>query len=158
MKNKNDEHNLSITILLVDDEKSILSLLSKILNKDGYKSIQAENGIEALIILEKEQINCILSDIKMPKMDGLTMLKKIREKNNPVPVIFFTSFGEQTLMMKALEYGAYDFIDKPDFKNLEAVLTAGIKNNFGIISSPKEKEASSKIFISEYRKMLKKLN
>lgn len=81
------------TILVVDDEPPIRQFYAEELSEEGYKVLTAEDGVEALNIVENIHVDLVILDIKMPKMDGLTALKRILELNINLPVILLTAFG-----------------------------------------------------------------
>ena len=99
-------------ILVCDDEKDIVSALSIYLTTGGYQVYPAYDGIEALNILEREDIHQVLLDIMMPKLDGISTLEKIRERSN-VPVIFLTAKSEDVDKIQGLNLGADDYVTKP---------------------------------------------
>ncbi|OQX23487.1 MAG: hypothetical protein BWK80_25775 [Desulfobacteraceae bacterium IS3] len=100
-------------ILLVDDEEGIRKVLGISLADSGYLVFTAENGDEALRIFRQEQPAIVLSDIKMPGMDGIELLKKIKRENPDTEVILITGHGDMELAIKSLKYEATDFITKP---------------------------------------------
>ena len=100
-------------ILIVDDEKTILQSLSGILSDEGYETISATNGYEALKIIEEESPDLVLLDIWMPGMDGLETLQEIKRTNPFLPVIFISGHGTIETAVKATKMGGYDFIEKP---------------------------------------------
>lgn len=99
-------------ILLVDDEISFLNIYKKILKKNGYEVVTANNGLEALDIFKKQSFNLIISDMVMPKMDGLQLLKEVNKQSN-IPMIILTGKGSIELAVKAIKEGAYTFLSKP---------------------------------------------
>ncbi len=99
-------------ILICDDEKDIVNALKIYLNRPEYRLLTAYNGEEALDVVSKEDLQLILLDIMMPKMDGITCMAKIREKSN-VPVILLTAKSEDTDKILGLNVGADDYITKP---------------------------------------------
>ncbi len=99
-------------ILICDDEKDIVKALKIYLESDGYKTICAYSGIEALNILEKEEVHLVLLDIMMPEMDGISALTTLRKTSN-VPVILLTAKSEDTDKILGLNVGADDYITKP---------------------------------------------
>ena len=105
------------TVLIVDDQDSIRDALSKILIKEGYEVLLAGEGDEALEILRKKKVNVILSDLKMPKMDGVQLLKTSKLIKPEVEVILITAHGTIEKAVSAMKDGAYDFIRKP-FKKI----------------------------------------
>jgi len=100
-------------LLLVDDEEDIRQNLRDYAEMEGYEVLEAENGEEALRILDQEQPGVVISDIMMPVMDGLELLKRIHTGGNDVPVIIMTAFGTIERAVKAMKLGAADFITKP---------------------------------------------
>jgi PAS domain S-box-containing protein len=100
-------------ILIVDDEPTIVRLLDMSLKSDGYDTCTAVSGEEALDVFEKESPDIVVTDIKMPGMDGLELLKKIKELDPDKEVIIVTGHGDIDSTITALQYGASDFINKP---------------------------------------------
>ncbi|MFC1780328.1 response regulator [Patescibacteria group bacterium] len=105
------------TILIVEDEESLLKALDIKLTQEGYKTEKATDGEEGLKKFEKKIPDLVLLDIKMPKMDGLTMLKKLREKSKgkEVPVIILTNWGEMDKISKAIELETKYYLIKTDW-------------------------------------------
>ena len=112
------------TVLIVDDQESIRLALSRMLSKEGYEVILADEGEKALDILRERKVNAMLSDLKMPKMDGMQLLKASKLIKPEVEVILITAHGTIEKAVEAMKDGAYDFITKP-FKKL--VITNMIK-------------------------------
>jgi len=112
------------TILLVDDEKEILDLLEIYLTNDGYAIMKAYNGWEALDILQKHEIDLVILDIMMPKMDGIQACLKIREQKN-MPIIMLSAKSQDMDKIMGLSTGADDYVTKP-FNPLE--LLARVKS------------------------------
>lgn len=104
---------MSFNILVVDDEKNIREGLSISLEMDGYNTFLAEDGKRALDILIKEEIDLVVSDLKMPNMSGSELLKKISATYPNIPVIILTGHGTVENAVVAMRDGAYDFITKP---------------------------------------------
>ena len=102
-----------ISILIVDDEESVRNSLKLWFTEDGYRVECAENAKKALSILESDDFNIILADIKMPGMDGLEMLRRIKSLNNDSIVIIMTAFATVDTAVKALKDGAFDYVTKP---------------------------------------------
>lgn len=99
-------------ILICDDEKDIVNALKIYLSDPDYQLFVAENGLEALHVLDGNEIHLVLLDIMMPIMDGITALAKIRERSN-VPVILLTAKSEDSDKVLGLDLGADDYITKP---------------------------------------------
>ncbi|MBW1887135.1 MAG: response regulator, partial [Deltaproteobacteria bacterium] len=100
-------------ILLVDDEEGIRKVLGISLTDIGYQVLAAENGEEALKLFKEMQPQIVLTDIKMPGMDGIELLKKIKEESPDTEVIMITGHGDMELAIQSLKFGATDFITKP---------------------------------------------
>ena len=111
-------------ILICDDEKDIVSALRIYLTGENYQVFTAENGVQAIEVVEKEEIHLVLLDIMMPVMDGITAMAKIREISN-VPIILLTAKGEDTDKVLGLTVGADDYVTKP-FQPME--LLARVKS------------------------------
>jgi DNA-binding response OmpR family regulator len=99
-------------VLIVDDEKDILSALNIYLSAEGYHVVEAKNGNEALRVIDSMEIHLILMDIMMPELDGITATARLREKFN-IPVILLTAKSEDTDKILGLNIGADDYITKP---------------------------------------------
>jgi len=111
------------TILIVDDEKNYTAVLSAVLEEEGFESLTANSGMEALQICEKEEISLVITDMKMPIMDGLELLEKIKRREPDLPVIIMTAHGTVDKAVEAMQKGAYTFILKP-FDNERLVMCA----------------------------------
>jgi two-component system nitrogen regulation response regulator NtrX len=110
------------TILIVDDEPSILRSLSGILMDEGFETMTATNGYEALQCMESQTPDLVLLDIWMPGIDGIDTLKEIKSQNPNVQVIMITGHGTIETAVNATKIGAYDFIEKP--LNIDRVIVA----------------------------------
>ena len=106
-------------ILICDDEKDIVSALKIYLEAEGYETLSAYNGEEALNIIEEKEVHLLLMDIMMPVLDGISAMVKLREKSN-IPVILLTAKGEDTDKILGLNVGADDYITKP-FNPVEVI-------------------------------------
>ena len=104
-----------IQVLLIEDEESIRRVMSRILKEenDQYNVIEAVDGKQGLDLLFKRQFDLVLCDIKMPKMDGIEVLKKANDKMLNIPFIMLTGHGNIETAVEAMKLGAYDFISKP---------------------------------------------
>lgn len=100
-------------ILIIDDEKAIRKTLSEILSYEGYKIEEASDGEEGLRKFREKVYEVVLCDIKMPKLDGIEFLDKVREINPDVPVIMISGHGTIETAVEAVKKGAYDYIAKP---------------------------------------------
>ena len=107
-------------ILVVDDERVIREILSDFLGLEGYVVRTVEDGVQALEELQKRSYNLVISDLKMPKMNGLDLIEKITELGIPVLTVIMTGFGTVETAIEAMKHGAYDYILKP-FKVEEVI-------------------------------------
>lgn len=107
-------------ILIVDDEEMIRNMFSRRLTREGYSCVMTRNGKEALHHFYKESFSLIISDIKMPEMDGIELLKEVKAVHPGTLMIMVTAYPEIDLALEAMRLGAYDFIIKP--ADLELVI------------------------------------
>lgn len=104
------------TILVVDDEPGLCKILKKALSRAGYQVLTASTGRKALALLNKEKIDLLFLDLKMPDLGGLDVLKKIRGgrvKKTLVPTVILTAYGSLSSAREAMALGAIDFLTKP---------------------------------------------
>jgi len=110
-------------VLVVDDDPNVQEILREFLSAKGYEIITAGDGAEGLRRVKEERPHLILLDIQMPKMDGLEVLRQLRQIDKEVSVIMITSVNEQEIARQAIELGAFDYIVKPlDLPYLEQSL------------------------------------
>ena len=117
--------DISATILVVDDDRDIVAAIAKLLELEGYKTVRAYDGIEALEKLSENDIQLILIDVMMPRLDGLSAIMKIRDRRN-IPIIVLSAKSEDTDKILGLSMGADDYITKP-YNPME--LTARVKSS-----------------------------
>jgi len=110
------------SILIVDDEPHSLLGLCQILTDEGYKTLPAKNGMEALEKLKTETADIIITDEKMPDLSGMELLAEVKKLERPIPVILITAYGSVSMAVEALKQGAYYFFEKPVFNKLEQFL------------------------------------
>lgn len=108
-------------ILIIDDEPGIRNLLSYELGMQGYTVVTAPNGYDGVELVKKEPFQLILTDIKMPKMDGLEVLDNVKKIDPDIEVIMITGYGTINTAVAAIKKGAYDFVQKPF--NLDEILS-----------------------------------
>jgi DNA-binding NtrC family response regulator len=137
-------------LLIVDDEIHIVENLQIILREKADKIFICVSGKEALAILEKEEIHCVVSDLTMPSMSGVELLKSIREKKNEVPFIFYIGHGSLYFMKEAAKYGAFDFLEKPYFDDLMSIVPYGLMKGMN-----KNADQNWDAIKSEYEKLLR---
>tara|TARA_R110000868_G_scaffold161466_1_gene391870 strand:+ start:3233 stop:3655 length:423 start_codon:yes stop_codon:yes gene_type:complete len=134
-------------LLLIDDEEMILESSKDLLEDIADNIYTANRGAKGVEIFKSETIHCILCDINMPEMNGIDVIKKIREINPDVPFIFYTAHGSDELMREAVKYGAFDFLDKPALEGLEEIVERGLKAGVGA------KDDAPANFVSEFQKL-----
>ena len=100
-------------ILVIDDERSIRNSMKDILRYEGHEVVLAENGMEGLVSVKSEKPDIVFCDIKMPKMEGIEVLERIKEFSADTPVIMISGHGTIDTAIEAIRKGAYDFIEKP---------------------------------------------
>lgn len=103
----------SPTVLVVDDEASILEALSKVLAKEGLRVLTAGNGKEALEVVRRQPVHVMITDLRMPGMGGDDLLKAVKALTPEVEVVLMTAYGTVEVAVEAMKRGAYDFISKP---------------------------------------------
>jgi len=115
-------------ILIVDDEESLRFFLSEVLKKEGYSFETASDGREALEKLKSGQFKIVLMDIKMPRLNGLLALEKMKEFDPDLLVILMTAFGSKKIAMETMEKGAYDYFTKPfDLNEMRIVIKRAVE-------------------------------
>lgn len=115
-----------MTVLIVDDEERIRTMIKEYCLLENYKTIEAENGLEALEIIKNQKIDIIILDIMMPKMDGLTAYKEIKKYN--IPTIILSARGEEYDKLTSFDLGVDDYLTKPfSLKELMARIKAVLK-------------------------------
>ncbi|MGH9336542.1 MAG: sigma-54-dependent transcriptional regulator [Vicinamibacteria bacterium] len=125
-------------ILVIDDEESMRQLLEIALGKEGYRLTLAESGRKATELFDKSSYDLVISDIKMPDMSGVDVLRHIKETDPTVPVIMITAYASAETAVEALRLGAYDYLTKP-FKLEE--LKTNIRNALEKVRLKKENES-----------------
>jgi two-component system nitrogen regulation response regulator NtrX len=120
---------MSATILIVDDEESIRTSLAGVLEDEGYRTVFAVDGLEALAAIETELPDLVLLDIWMPRLDGMETLQRLKEKNPGLTVVMISGHGTIETAVRSTKLGAFDFIEKP--LSLEKVLVT-VRNALGM--------------------------
>lgn len=128
-------------ILVVDDETALCEMIHIFLSKCGYDVLKASSGEEALQKVQDDEPSLVLLDIKMPGLDGLETLRRIKQKGNSTTVIMMTAVAEKNVKQKALDLGAEDYIIKPvDLRDLQQSVQDAIDRNTCQHCFPLEKE------------------
>lgn len=108
------------TLLIVDDEPNYLIILSELLEEEGFEVLTADNGEKALKIIQRTDLDLVLTDMQMPGMNGMDLLKKAKAYNSTLPIIMMTAYGEVEKAVAAMQAGAFNFLTKP-FNNDELI-------------------------------------
>ena len=119
-----------VRVLVVDDEPGMRDMLSFELGSQGYKVFTAGDGLEAITVVRAQMIDLVISDIKMPRMDGVAALAEIKKINPNIEVIMATDFGTIETAVDAMKNGAYDFIQKPyNLDEISALVEKALEKN-----------------------------
>ena len=130
MEEKNESNYDKKKILIVDDEKPIVDILTYNLQKEGYETVEAYDGEEAINYALTQKPDLILLDIMLPKVDGLTVCKRIRHTLNNVPILILSAKDEEIDKILGLELGADDYITKPfSVRELVARVKANLRKS-----------------------------
>ena len=114
-------------VLVVDDEASMRRVLEIMLQKMGHETRAARNGQEALALAQQESFDLVLTDLRMPEMDGLALLDALRTQKVEAPVILLTAYGTVESAVQAMKLGAYDYILRPfDVEAVEHIITRAL--------------------------------
>jgi two-component system response regulator AtoC len=119
--------NQSAQIMIVDDEPNMIKVLGSLLRREGYEVLEASEGRSALTAMEDNYIDVLVADLRMPGMDGMSLLQKAVEARPDLPVIILTAHGTIDLAVEALKKGAFDFITKPfEWSELRQVISKAV--------------------------------
>jgi two-component system NtrC family sensor kinase len=135
VKKTKEEFKAMPKVMVVDDEDSIRALLTISLTQKGYEVVSAENGEKGIEVFKKERPQFVITDIKMPGLDGIEVLKRIRELDSDTRVIVITGHGDMKSAITALQHEASDFINKPI---TDEALTIALKRGEEILSMKKQ--------------------
>src|SRR5882672_7312746 len=115
-------------ILVVDDEPNLRRVLSAQLERDGYDVHTAEDGEQALSILKEHHIDLVITDLRMPRIDGMELLRRAQKIDAELPVVMITAHGTVDNAVEALKTGAFDYITKPfDQSEVRAVVRKALR-------------------------------
>ncbi len=101
------------TVLIVEDKESMAQMLAETIETAGFHCMTAKDGAEGIRQIKENKVDLVLTDLKLPKRDGMEVLRKAKEENPMLPVIMMTAYGSVDIAVKAIKDGAYDFITKP---------------------------------------------
>src|ERR1700704_2764459 len=117
-------------VLVVDDEQSLRKVLAATLQREGYEVTVCVDGEEAIAALERDGADVVVTDLVMPRMDGLTLLRKVVARHPDVPVIVVTAHGRVDSAVGAMKAGAFDFLAKPfDHEELKAIIAKAARQS-----------------------------
>jgi len=136
------------TILIVDDEKNYLVILEALLAPEGYEIITEDNAFNALRLIREADLDLVITDMKMPGMNGMVLLEEVKSIDLELPVIIMTAYGTIEMAVEAMKKRAYDYITKP-FRNEELKLT--IKKALEFYSLKKENRLLSEALSDRYK-------
>lgn len=102
-----------ILIVIVDDNDGVRHLVSRWLTKSGFRVVEAQDGIEALHLLEQMKPRIVLADIRMPGMDGIALAQEIKKNDPECGIILMTAYSSPSIMTRAREHGVDDYLEKP---------------------------------------------
>src|SRR5260370_5183438 len=100
-------------VLIVDDEPNLRKILSAQLSRDGYDVLTAEDGEQGLAVLREHHIDLVVTDLKMPKVDGMTLLREALRESPDLPIVMITAHGTVDTAVEALKLGPFDYLTKP---------------------------------------------
>jgi two-component system response regulator AtoC len=141
-------------ILVVDDELNMRLVLKTLLSKEGYEVVTASDGFEALRVLKNDDVKVIVTDLKMPKLDGMGLLDRVIREYPSTPVIIITAHGTIATAVDALKKGAFDYITKPfEQDELKSIIHKAVKtrrlNEDELLLSPEEMDRQGIVGSSE---------
>jgi DNA-binding NtrC family response regulator len=114
-------------ILVADDEPNLRRVLAAVFDREGYEVLLAQDGAEALQILEREEVQAVIADLKMPRVDGMTLLKHVIAEYPDLPVVMITAHGTVDTAVEALKAGAFDYVTKPfEQEELKAIVAKAL--------------------------------
>src|SRR5258708_15192126 len=117
-------------VLVVDDEQSLRKVLAATLQREGYEVQVAVDGEEALAALDRDGADVVVTDLVMPRMDGLSLLRKVVARHPDVPVIVVTAHGRVDSAVEAMKAGAFDFVTKPfEHTELKAIIAKAARQS-----------------------------
>lgn len=125
-------------ILVVDDDEIAREVVTTALSREGYNVISANDGLEAMSILEREDIDLVLTDLKMPKAGGMDVLKYAIKNNPDTAVVILTAYGSLDTAIDAIKEGAYDYLTKPFNVQQILLLTARAFERTSLIKKNRE--------------------
>ena len=126
------------TILVIDDERAIRNTLKDILSFEGFEVEEAADGAEGLEMIKAKDYNCILCDVKMPKMDGIEVLEQVKELKPDIPFVVISGHGNIETAVDAVKKGAFDFISKPPDLNRLLITIRNAMDKKSLVTETKQ--------------------
>jgi len=136
-------------ILIVEDDTALSEALCDTLELDGYRVLAANNGVDALSLLNKHEVGLVVSDVQMPVMDGLQLLQNLRQKHEQLPVLLMTAYGTVPRAVEAMQAGAADYLIKPFEAKTLVDKVAGL-----IVNQPPASQADNQVVADDSMKKL----
>lgn len=129
------------SVLVIDDDKSIRKALQEILLAEGYQVDVAVDGKEGYNLVKAKSYDCLLCDIKMPKMDGMELLERLQQEGNEVPIIMISGHGSTETAVEAVKKGAFDYISKPPDLNRLLITMRNAVDKGSLVNETKKLQA-----------------
>ena len=155
-------------ILIVEDEEAIRRVLKKVISEDDSKNniMEASDGVEAINKIKSENLQLVICDIKMPKKDGMDVLKFLKSYDDQIPIIMISGHGDLKTAVMAMRKGAFDYIEKPpDLNSLLSSVRESLKNKIRVKNTSKKTSKQSKYeivgeskIIIELKQILEKIS
>jgi len=124
------------TILIVDDDQEMGNLMKKVLERESYRVILAANGTEGLLRIREQRFDLIISDLRMPGLSGMDLIREIQKTAPEIPVVLITAFGDMQVYLDAMGAGAFEYINKPirmeDLKRVIGMALEGKQRKCGM--------------------------
>ena len=146
--------NIKPHVLLIDDELEILEVLKLILTHAGFEVSVAENGETALTKLGENNFNVVVCDYKMPKMDGISLLKIVRQHKDYTPFIFFSGNSDESHNLEMIGLGAFEILQKTEINGLVKVLHNTLKQNEALKYIDGRGQSDKTVETDEFLKLL----
>lgn len=147
MKRENEKTK----ILIVDDDARIVYAFKALFSRQGFQTISAGDGVEALEKVAREHPSVVIMDITMPKIDGLTALQKIKAENGNIPVVIITGYGTMETAIKAMQLGAFEYITKPvDIEKIRDVTLRALASRSGQPLQPSQETPFNAEVVARY--------
>ncbi|MHA1879737.1 MAG: diguanylate cyclase [Candidatus Heimdallarchaeota archaeon] len=145
----NEKKSADLNILIVDDDEDIRMLFEEILTLPGYNVWTASSGFEAINMMKDVDFSIVITDIRMPKMDGVEITQKFKEVNSDTTVIAITGYSSVQSAMALLKEGAYDYITKPVDINEVRIIVKRAAERYRLLNEVKEKEIYKQLAITD---------